>query len=176
MLYSCVMMVCATNLYTSYLIQIDMASYRILGQKYTLLSQKCGRSEYCCSWLWTAIFMHPDNKYCAAWFTVKTIIPCANVIYICLCFVCRCEKKSIWGYYRRLNNLIPYCQWWRWTMSHDLLPELITRKCLKPDVCFSDRIQHFTQNCVYRYIIVAFLENNGWYFLFWSSHSRLWNS
>ena len=38
-------MVCETNLYTSYLIQIDTDSYRILGQKYRLSSQKYGRSD-----------------------------------------------------------------------------------------------------------------------------------
>ena len=44
MLHSCVVVVCATNLYTSYLIQIDTDSYRILGKKYRLPSPKCDRS------------------------------------------------------------------------------------------------------------------------------------
>ena len=44
MLYSCVVIVCATNVYTSCPIQIDSESYRSLAQKYRLPSQKCGRS------------------------------------------------------------------------------------------------------------------------------------
>ena len=37
-------MVSATNLYTTYLIQIYTDSFIMLGQKYRLSSQKCGRS------------------------------------------------------------------------------------------------------------------------------------
>ena len=44
MLHSCVVMVRTTNLYTSYLIQIDTNIYRSVGKKYRLPSNKCGRS------------------------------------------------------------------------------------------------------------------------------------
>ena len=44
-LYPCIVMVKAINLCASYLTQIDIDSFRILGQKYRLPSPKCGRSE-----------------------------------------------------------------------------------------------------------------------------------
>ena len=45
MLYSCVVMVYATNVHTNYLIQIDTDFYRIVDHKYRLPSQTCGRSD-----------------------------------------------------------------------------------------------------------------------------------